>query len=52
LRAQPLSGSQSSVTAEARRAQRFGDPRVLALLGALCASLNAVGLPAGAVVPG
>ena len=34
----------SSVTAEGRRAPalRFGDPRVMALLGALCLSLNAV----------
>ena len=46
LRAQPLSGSRSPrVTAEGRRAPalRFGDPRVMALLGALCVSLNAVG---------
>ncbi len=34
----------SSVTAEGRRAPalRFGDPRVMALLGALCLTLNAV----------
>ncbi len=34
----------SSVTADGRRAPalRFGDPRVMALLGALCLSLNAV----------
>ncbi len=34
----------SSVTAEGRRAPalRFGDPRVMALLGALCLSMNAV----------
>ena len=34
----------SSVTAEGRRAPalRFGDPRVMALLGALCLSLNTV----------
>jgi hypothetical protein len=37
--------AQSSVTTEGRRAPalRFGDPRVMALLGALCVSLNAVG---------
>jgi len=37
--------AQSSVTAEGRRAPalRFGDPRVMALLGALCVSLNALG---------
>lgn len=37
--------AQSSVTTEGRRAPalRFGDPRVMALLGALCISLNAVG---------
>ncbi len=37
--------AQSSVTAEGRRAPalRFGDPRVMALLGALCVGLNAVG---------
>ncbi len=37
--------AQSSVTAEGRRAPalRFGDPRVMALLGALCAGLNALG---------
>jgi hypothetical protein len=37
--------AQSSVTAEGRRAPalRFGDPRVMALLGALCVCLNAVG---------
>jgi hypothetical protein len=36
--------AQSSVTTEGRRAPalRFGDPRVMALLGALCLSLNAV----------
>ena len=35
----------SSVTAEGRRAPalRFGDPRVMALLGALCVGLNALG---------
>ena len=37
--------AQSSVNAEGRRAPalRFGDPRVMALLGALCVSLNALG---------
>jgi len=37
--------AQSSVTAEGRRAPalRFGDPRVMALLGALCIGLNALG---------
>jgi hypothetical protein len=37
--------AQSSLTSEGRRAPalRFGDPRVMALLGALCISLNAVG---------
>jgi hypothetical protein len=37
--------AQSSVTAEGRRAPalRFGDPRVMALLGALCVGLNALG---------
>jgi len=37
--------AQSSLTREGRRAPalRFGDPRVMALLGALCISLNAVG---------
>jgi hypothetical protein len=37
--------AQSSVTAEGRRAPalRFGDPRVMALLGALCVSLHALG---------
>jgi hypothetical protein len=37
--------AQSSVTTEGRRAPalRFGDPRVMALLGALCVSLNALG---------
>jgi hypothetical protein len=37
--------AQSSVTAEGRRAPalRFGDPRVVALLGALCVGLNALG---------
>jgi hypothetical protein len=37
--------AQSSVTAEGRRAPalRFGDPRVMALLGALCVNLNALG---------
>jgi hypothetical protein len=37
--------AQSSVTAGGRRAPalRFGDPRVMALLGALCVSLNALG---------
>jgi hypothetical protein len=37
--------AQSSVNAEGRRAPalRFGDPRVMALLGALCLSLNALG---------
>src|SRR3954451_2981294 len=37
--------AQSSVNAEGRRAPalRFGDPRVMALLGALCIALNAVG---------
>jgi hypothetical protein len=37
--------AQSSVTVEGRRAPalRFGDPRVMALLGALCIGLNAVG---------
>jgi len=37
--------AQSSVTAEGRRAPalRFADPRVMALLGALCVSLGAVG---------
>jgi hypothetical protein len=36
--------AQSSLTSEGRRAPalRFGDPRVMALLGALCLSLNAV----------
>jgi hypothetical protein len=37
--------AQSSINAEGRRAPalRFGDPRVMALLGALCVSLNALG---------
>jgi hypothetical protein len=37
--------AQPSLTSEGRRAPalRFGDPRVMALLGALCVSLNAVG---------
>jgi hypothetical protein len=37
--------AQSSLTSEGRRAPalRFGDPRVMALLGALCVCLNAVG---------
>jgi hypothetical protein len=37
--------AQSSLTSEGRRAPalRFGDPRVMALLGALCVALNAVG---------
>jgi len=37
--------AQSSVTADGRRAPalRFGDPRVMALLGALCVGLNALG---------
>jgi hypothetical protein len=37
--------ARSSVNAEGRRAPalRFGDPRVMALLGALCVSLNALG---------
>jgi hypothetical protein len=37
--------AQSSLTSEGRRAPalRFGDPRVMALLGALCVSLNALG---------
>lgn len=37
--------AQPSLTGEGRRAPalRFGDPRVMALLGALCACLNAVG---------
>jgi len=37
--------AQSSLTSEGRRAPalRFGDPRVLALLGALCIGLNALG---------
>ena len=37
--------AQSSVNLEGRRAPalRFGDPRVMALLGALCVSLNALG---------
>jgi len=37
--------AQSSVTNQGRRAPalRFGDPRVMALLGALCIGLNAVG---------
>jgi hypothetical protein len=37
--------AQSSVNAEGRRAPalRFGDPRVMALLGALCVSLHALG---------
>ena len=43
-RAQPLSGSRSpSLTADGRRtpALRFGDPRVMALAGALCNTLLA-----------
>jgi hypothetical protein len=37
--------AQSSLTSDGRRAPalRFGDPRVMALLGALCVCLNAVG---------
>jgi hypothetical protein len=37
--------AQSSLTEDGRRspALRFGDPRVMALLGALCITLNAVG---------
>ena len=37
--------ARSSVTAEGRRAPalRFGDPRVMALLGALCVNLTALG---------
>ena len=37
--------AQPSVTTDGRRAPalRFGDPRVMALLGALCISLNALG---------
>jgi hypothetical protein len=37
--------AQPSLTSEGRRAPalRFGDPRVMALLGALCVSLNALG---------
>lgn len=37
--------ARSSVNAEGRRAPalRFGDPRVMALLGALCVSFNALG---------
>ena len=37
--------AQSTLTADGRRAPalRFGDPRVMALLGALCVSLNALG---------
>jgi hypothetical protein len=37
--------TQSSLTSEGRRAPalRFGDPRVMALLGALCVCLNTVG---------
>jgi hypothetical protein len=40
--------AQPSVNTEGRRAPalRFGDPRVMALLGALCISLNAVGFTA------
>ena len=46
LRAQPLSGSRVlTLTADGRRAPalRFGDPRVMALFGALCVCLNALG---------
>ena len=37
--------AQSTLTEDGRRApaMRFGDPRVMALLGALCVTLNAVG---------
>ena len=42
-----------TLTADGRRAPalRFGDPRVMALLGALCFALNAVGFTPGAFVP-
>ena len=44
LRAQPLSGSRDPTLEEGRRAPalRFGDPRVMALAGALCAIVHTI----------